>query len=106
MPLLRSVAYGTAGVMGSLNLDPSIAPFTANIGATISGTATFKMQLSLDADTVSDANALWFDSSGFPAGTVASGLAPLTAPVSRIRFDIASISGTLTIQVLQGFSTN
>ena len=87
-------------------MDPSIAPFTANVAVTLSNTGTYKMQFCLDADTVPDADAHWFDSVGFPADTATSGTAALTSPVARVRFDISALNGTLTVQILQGFSIN
>lgn len=104
--LYRKEAYTTTGTKGSINLDPSIADFRVTVAVTVGNSATFGMQYSLDPMSVSDANALWFDSTDIPAGSSASEIAVLTAPVSRIRFVVAAVSGTLSVQVLQGISVN
>lgn len=109
MPLYQTVNYTTTGTKTSLNLDPSLAPFNVSIAVTlVTGPVSYKMQFSLDPfDSVTDANALWFDSADFPAATAASKTAALTYPVSRIRFIIATLTaGSLTVQTLQGLSIN
>lgn len=106
MALYQTVAYTTTGVKASLNLDPSISPFNALVAATVGTAATYKMQFSLDPMTVTDANALWFDSADIPASSSASKTSALLAPVSRIRLDIGAVTGILTLQVLQGLSIN
>ena len=102
----NTVAYTTTGTKASLNLDPSIADFKATVAVTVGTTATYKMQYSLDPMTVADAAALWFDSATIPAGTTASKVEGLVAPVARVRLIIAAISGTLTLQVSQGLTVN
>ncbi len=109
MPLYQTVVYITTGTKASLNLDPSLAPFNASIACTlVTGPVDYKMQFSLDPfNTVSDANALWFDSADIPASTTASKTTALTYPVSRIRLIITTLTaGSLTLQVLQGLSIN
>jgi hypothetical protein len=109
MPLYQAISYTTTGTKASLNLDPSIAPFNASVACTlVAGSISYKLQFSLDPfDTVTDANALWFDSADIPSGTTASKTSALTYPVSRVRFIIASIAtGPLTVQILQGLSIN
>lgn len=106
MPLYHTIAYTTTGTKDSQNLDPSIVPFNAHVAVTVGTTGTYKLQYSLSGSDVSDANALWFDSADIPAGTAASATTLITSPVSRIRLVIAAISGTITMQVRQGFSTN
>lgn len=107
-PLFRTVTYGDDGEMASINLDPSIASFKAHVAFTLSsgGSVDYKMQYSLSPMTVSDADALWFDSLVIPANTAASAVEVLTTPFSRVRAVIASITGTLTMQVRQGISVN
>lgn len=104
--LYQTAAYTSTGTKGSLNLDPSIADFKATVAVNVGTTATYKMQYSLDPTSVADAAALWFDSTNIPAGTTTTKIEGLVSPVSRIRLVIAAISGTVTLQVLQGISVN
>jgi len=104
--LYASQISSTTGTKASLFLDPSIAPFQAAVACTLSNTATYKLQYSLDPQTVDDATALWFDSTGIPASSSASATTTFIGPVSRVRVVIAALSGTLTLQTSQGFSTN
>lgn len=109
--LERSETYSTTGTKGSWNLDPSIAPFNASIACLISdgGTADYKLQYSFDTlndPTATDDDATWFDSQDIPAGTAANAMAAFVTPVARVRLVIAALSGTLTMKMLQGFSTN
>lgn len=107
MPLYQTQTYTAAGTQASLNLDPSIAPFNAQVAVTITGTVSYKLQWSLAAPNVSDANANWFDSTDIPASTATSKTSILSAPVSRIRLVIATATGaTLVLEVAQGISTN
>lgn len=108
MPLYQAVTYSDDGVMPSLNLDPSIASFNVFVAFTLSngGAVDYKMQYSLDPMTVADADAIWFDSAVIGANTSDSAVEALVTPFSRIRADIASLTGTLTLQVRQGLSVN
>jgi hypothetical protein len=102
----RTESYTTTGTKDSLNLDPSIAPFNATVAVTVGTTGTYKLQYSLDPMTVADSAALWFDSVNIPAGSTASIVTNFMFPVSRVRLVIAAISGTITLQTLQGFTNN
>lgn len=102
----RTVAYTTTGTKDSLNMDPSIVPFDAQLAVTVGTTGTYGIQYSLDSMNVSDANAKWFDSGDMPTGTTTSAVSALKSPISRIRIVIAAISGTITLQTLQGLSAN
>lgn len=107
MPLYREITYDTSGTKESLNLDPSVVPFNACVGCTLTGTASYKLQYSLSPMTVADANALWFDSGDIPSGTSTSAATGFPYPVTRVRLDIASlVGGSIALQLLQGFSTN
>lgn len=104
----KTVTYTTTGTTDSANLDPTIAPFSATVGVTLTaGTASFKLQYSVDPPNVDDSAALWFDSTEIPAATSASIIKPLTLPVSRVRLVIAALSGgNLILQIQQGLSIN
>lgn len=106
MPLYQTQSYTTTGTKASLNLDPSIASFHGSVGCTLSNSATYKLQYSFDPFDVADADASWFDSNGIPSGTTASAVTTFIGPVSRVRVVIASLSGTLKLQVSQGISSN
>lgn len=109
MPYRRTETYTTIGTKGSWNLDPSIAPFNANVAVTLIGTASYKLQYSLDpldSPTAVDSDASWFDSNDIPAATITSALAAFITPCARIRLVIASISGSLKMEAIQGLSTN
>lgn len=106
MALYNKAAYTDTGTKSSILLDPSIAPFNASIRVTLSSTGSYKIQFSLDAPDVADADAIWFDSVNIPAGTTASATTNLMFPVARTRAVIASNGGTITLQVCQGYTNN
>ena len=107
MALSHSVAYTTTGTKGSVNMDPSIAPFNASVGVTVGTTATYKLQFSLDDNPdTADSAALWFDSVNIPSGSTTSLVTNLMFPVARIRLVIAAVTGTITMQALQGYTTS
>lgn len=106
MPLFQSVVYSAPATTQSLNLDPSIVPFNATIICTLSGTASYKMQYAVTPFTVADSSTNWVDSGDIPSGTTTSAVSGIITPVSRVRLVIASISGSITMEVTQGFSSN
>lgn len=106
MPLYRTVTYTDTGTKASLNMDPSIVPFNASIAVTLASTGTYKIQFSLDPETVTDANALWFDSANFPASSATNILSNVNFPASRFRIVIAANGTGITVQSRQGISTN
>lgn len=106
MALYNEVAYTTTGTKDGVNLDPSIAPFNASAAVTVGSTATYKLQYSLSPTTVADSAALWFDSVNMPSGTTASAVTNFMFPVARVRLVIAALSGTITLQVSQGYTNN
>lgn len=114
MPYVHSVTYaaGTTGNQASIDFDPSIAPFNASAAVIVGAgaTASFKLQFTVDnfdGPLMTDSAANWFDSTDIPAGTAASTTAAFITPVTRIRLVIAALSGgSLTLNTLQGLSTN
>ena len=111
MPYCRTETYSTTGTKGSWNMDPSIAPFNAAVNITLSaGTATYALQYTLnplDSPTAVDSDAVWLDSPDIPTGTTGSATTSFLTPVARIRLVIAALSGgTLTMEAIQGMSTN
>lgn len=106
MALAQTVSYTTTGTKASLNMDPSITPFNATAAVTVGTSGTYKLQYSLDPMTTADADALWFDSVNAPASSTTSIVTNFMFPVSRVRIVIDAISGTITLQILQGFTSN
>lgn len=106
MPLFQTVPYTTTGTKTSINLDPSIVPFNTTVAVNVGTTGTYGVQYSLDPMTVADASAIWTDTVNIPTGTTTSAVTSIISPVSRIRIVIAAISGSITVQVSQGISTN
>lgn len=106
MPLYQTLTYTTTGTKQSLNLDPSIVPFNAAITVALTGTADYKLQYSLTPFTIADASANWLDIPGTAASITTSTSVPLLTPVSRVRMVITAVSGTLVLEINQGFSTN
>ncbi len=111
MPLQRTVTYSTTGTKESWNCDPSITPFALSVAFALSsgGTVSYKLQYTydtLDNPLLTDSDANWFDSTNIPAGTSASKAEAFVAPIARVRVVIATLTGTLTMTMLQGMSTN
>ena len=106
MALSHSVTYTDTGTKASVNMDPSISPFNATVAVTLGSTGTYKLQYSLSDPDTADSSALWFDSVNIPSGSTASLVTNLMFPVSRIRLIIAANGGTITLQSLQGYTTN
>ena len=107
MAYSHSVAYTTTGSQPSVNMDPSIVPFNASVAVTVGTSGTYSIQYALDDYAmVTDANALWFTDSNLVVGTTTSGVTNYMFPVTRIRIVIAAISGTITLQTLQGYTAN
>lgn len=100
-------ASGTTGTQASINLDPSINPFSATVAVyVVGGSASFGLQWSFDPFTVSDTSARWFSDTLIPTGTTSSIYENYNTPATRVRIVIASNTGGLEMKVLQGFTTN
>jgi hypothetical protein len=101
----QTQSYTTTGTKESIALDPSIADFKVRVyvdkGA---GTVDYKLQYCLDPLTTADASCTWIDSTTIPASTSTSKEESFVTPISKIRLVITTLSsGTMKIQVLQGF---
>ena len=101
-------ASGTTGEQPSINLDPSINPFSVTVAvAVVSGSASFGLEWSFDDfGSVSDASAVWFTDKLIPVGTTANIYENYSTPATRVRINIASNSGGLQLKVLQGYTIN
>ncbi len=111
MPLQRTETYTTTGTKASWNCDPSIAPFDLSVAVTfVTGPVAYGLQYTydnFDSPLKTDAQATWFDSTAIPAGTATNKEAAFTAPITRIRLVIATLTaGSITMTMLQGMSIN
>lgn len=102
----KTYASGTTGEQASINLDPSINPFSITAAVFLVGTGSYGLEWSFDDYSVSDANARWFLDLLIPVGTVASKYANYNTPATRVRINIASNVGGIEFKVLQAFSIN
>lgn len=110
MPLHRTETFTTTGVKTPWNCDHSIAPFNLNVSFDLldASTGSFKLQYSYDVlgPTQTADDATWFDSTEIPAGTTADIAQQFTGPVTMVRVDIAALTGSLKMTMLQGMSIN
>ena len=112
MPLQRTETYTTTGAKPSWNCDPSITPFELSVVIDLlsASTATFSLEYSydtLDSPTATDSDAKWFTSTEIPVGTAADAAQQFSgAPIARVRINIAAISGSVKMTMLQGMSIN
>lgn len=106
MALSHYVTYTDTGTKASVNLDPSISPFNASVVCSLSSTGNYKLQYSLSDSDVADSAAIWVDSVNIPSGTTATAVTNFMFPVSRARLIIVSNGGTISFQVLQGYTNN
>ena len=97
-------AYTTTGAKASIGLDWATTPFNVAVAVTVGTTGTYSIQYSLDDWSTTDANALWFTDANLIANTTVSGVTNYMFPVTRIRINITAITGTITLQTLQGFA--
>jgi hypothetical protein len=102
---------GTTGEQPSINVDPSINPFSVTVAvAVLAGTtASFGLEWSFDDfSSVSDANATWFTDKLIPTGTTTSTYENYNTPATRVRLNIATntAGAGIAIKVLQGFTIN
>lgn len=106
MALSHYVSYTTTGTKASVNMDPSIAPFSATVGVSIGGGATYGVQFSLDPVETADASSVWYDDANMPAATSTSKTTGYTFPITKVRIVISAITDTVRLTTLQGFTSN
>lgn len=106
MALSHYATYTTTGTKPSLNMDASIAPFSATVGVGVGGGATYGVQFSLDAVETADASSTWYDDANMPASTATSKTTAYTFPVTKVRIVIAAVTDTVKFTTLQGFTNN
>ena len=84
-------------------VDDFQAPFNIGIGVSLSATATFTIEYSLDdpnADGYSPSTATWYVAPGFTSGSAAIGGA-LVIPCRAICINVSANTGTVTANIVQ-----
>ena len=84
-------------------VDDFQAPFNIGIAVTLSATATFTVEYSLDdpnAEGYSAGSASWFVAPGFTSGSAAIAGA-LTIPCRAICLNVSANTGTVTAKIVQ-----
>lgn len=95
--------HTTTGAKDPVLLDWTLTPFAVSVGVELaSGTATFKVQYTLDDLNSSSPTPYWFDDANIPAGTTATDITNYVVPIRAVRLNIAAISGTVNFKVVQG----
>jgi hypothetical protein len=74
-------------------------PFNVGVLVTVTGTATYNIEFSMD-DPMTAAPTVWAVASGFSAAT-ASASGSLTVPCHAISINVTSGTGTVTAQIVQ-----
>lgn len=98
------ISLTAAGVSTPVILDHYRCPFSVGIGVTLSGTASYSVEYTYDdvfSSAFNPATAQWFVTSGIPASTATSKDGVISSPVMAVRLNAASLSGTLTMTVIQ-----
>jgi hypothetical protein len=102
---MRPVRVSQTGT-GSTNpvpLDTYIAPFNVSIGATVSGTVTYKLQYTYDDVQAADyvaASGNWSDSVDM-VDKVAASNTSINNPVTAVRLTVTAGTGTVNGVILQ-----
>ena len=98
------VTLTAPGVSAPIILDHYRSPFSVGVGVTLSGTASYSVEYTYDdvfSGTFNPGTAQWFVTSGIPASTATSKDGVISSPVMAVRLNAVSLSGTLTMTVLQ-----
>lgn len=75
-------------------------PFNVGMQVTVTGTATFNIELTMDDPMVDPTNAVWSVANGFSALS-ASTTASMTIPNHGVSINITAGTGTVTINMVQ-----
>lgn len=98
------VTLTAPGVSAPIILDHYRAPFSVGIGVTKSGDILYSVEYTYDdvfSSAFNPATASWFAMSAFPASTAVSKDGTISSPVMAVRINVASITGSVTMTVLQ-----
>ena len=99
------IVLSAAGETIPVILDTYLNPFNVSVAVTVAGTGvSYLVEYTYDdvfSGTFNPATAQWFVTAGIPASTAASANTQITSPVTALRMRAASITGTLTMTVIQ-----
>jgi hypothetical protein len=99
------LTLSAAGVSTPVILDHYRDPFNVGVGVTVSGTGpSYSVEYTYDdvfSSTFNPSTAQWFAMSAFPAATATSKDSALTTPVMAVRLNVAAITGSITMNVIQ-----
>jgi uncharacterized PurR-regulated membrane protein YhhQ (DUF165 family) len=99
----KALTKTSTGRSGICVVDDFQTPFNIGIAVTLSATATFTIEYSLDdplADGYSPSTANWFVAPGFTSGSAAIAGA-LTIPCRAICINVSANTGTVTANIVQ-----
>lgn len=99
----KALTKTSTGRSGICVVDDFQTPFNIGIAVTLSATATFTIEYSLDdplADGYSPSTANWFVAPGFTSGSAAIAGA-LTIPCRAICINVSASTGTVTANIVQ-----
>jgi hypothetical protein len=98
------VTLTAAGVSAPIILDTYRNPFSVGVGVTKSGDILYSVEYTYDdvfSGTFNPSTASWFAMSAFPVGTATSKDSALSSPVTAVRINVASITGSVVMTVIQ-----
>lgn len=99
----KSLTKTGTGRSGICVVDDFQTPFNIGVAVTLSATATFTVEYSLDdpnAEGYTPASANWFVAPGFTSGSAAVAGA-LTIPCRAICINVSASTGTVTANIVQ-----
>ena len=101
-----SVTVSGAGVSAPIPMDYTATQFSVGVGCKISATATYTVEHTFDdvwSPTFNPATATWLPNTGLTAKT-ANADGNYAFPVTAVRLNVASSTGTVTMTVVQSTS--
>ena len=105
LPVYRS--YTTTGEKEPWNADWIVAPFLVSVTTVIvSGAAQYAIQYCIDDLNNTAVTPRWIDTTDAPAGTSTTKTITLTSPIRFLRINIAVITGTVELKIIQPMSIN
>jgi hypothetical protein len=94
----------STGAQSPIAVDFYQGAFSARVGVYIPAGSTASYGIEFCLDNVNDAsvNPRWFPDAVLPTGSTASGTTAYSSPIQFVRVNIASLSGSLEMKLLQG----
>jgi hypothetical protein len=99
----KDLSQSGVGRSGVCSVDDFQTPFNIGVAVSLSSTATFTVEYSLDdpnAAGYSAGSAAWFVAPGFTSGSAAVAGA-ITIPCRAICLNVSANAGTVTAQIVQ-----